>query len=337
VINSSFSPNIPILLGIRRELRKEKPPDQAAKVSLENLVAGLGSPPHRAGLAQPPCVSNAGWRPLRGAPDADLMLLYKGGKVNRNNRLRSRDGLDRRDARGGIVNSITIFFDDSGTHPESSIALAACYASTVEQWKELERNWNEAKRDAQFNKFDMVEFAAGRGEFAGWSDTKKRRVLLRLCSIINTRVEVGYAVAVRKRIYDTVIKNPFRVLCGQFHYTFAVRHCATSIADWRRKHHKAASMKYIFDQMSTNQGKGEIMTVMDAAITKSERESRTTGVPPLTGYSFESKTSSLPLQAADILAWTTLQQMHKRLSKRNINWIAQLAWQELASFRGTLD
>ena len=96
-------------------------------------------------------------------------------------------------------------------------------------------------------------------------------------------------------------------------------------------------MKYVFDQMGTNHGKGEIVAVMDAAITKSEREGETTGVPPLTGYSFESKTSILPLQAADILAWTILQQMHKRLSHRKITWIAQLAWQELASFRGTLD
>jgi len=212
------------------------------------------------------------------------------------------------------VNSITIVFDDSGTHPESSVAVAACYASTVEQWKEFERNWNDAKRDAHFDIFHMAKFAASQGEFAGWSNTQKRKVLIRLCGIINTRVKVGYAVAVPKRIYDAVIQDSFRDFCGRFHYTFALRQCATRIADWRRKYHKDASMKYVFDQMGTNHGKGEIMGVMDAAITKSDREGETTGVPPLTGYSFESKTSILPLQAADILAWTILQQMHERLS-----------------------
>jgi hypothetical protein len=232
---------------------------------------------------------------------------------------------------------ITIFFDDSGTHPESSIAIAACYAAKVEQWKEFERNWNDAKRDVTFDTFHMTDFAAGHGKFAGWSDTKKRNVLTRLCGIINTRVEVGYAVAVPKRIYDAVIQEPLRAFCGQFHYTFAVRQCATRIGEWRRKHHKSASMKYIFDQMGTNQGKGEIMAVMDGAIAKSKREGKTTGVPPMTGYSFESKAAILPLQAADILAWTILQQMHKRLSKREITWIAELAWEDLASFRGTLE
>ncbi len=235
------------------------------------------------------------------------------------------------------MNFVTVFFDDSGTHPESSIAVAACYASTVEQWLEFERNWNDTKRNAHFTAFHMVDFAAGHGEFAGWSDTKKRNVLSRLCGIINTRVKVGYAVAVQKRIYDAVIPDPFRAFCGQYHYTFAVRQCATRIGEWRRKHHKSASMKYVFDRMGSNQGKGEIMTVMDIAISNSEKEAKATGISPLTGYSFESKTSILPLQAADILAWTILQQMHQRLSRRKINWIADLAWQELASFRGTLD
>jgi hypothetical protein len=233
-------------------------------------------------------------------------------------------------------NSVAIFFDDSGTHPESSIALAACYAATVEQWREFERNWDDAKRDAHFRTFHMTDFASGHGEFAGWSDTKKRNVLIRLCNIINTRVEVGHSVAVQKRVYDAVIPDQFRAFCGEFHYTFAVRHCANSIADWRKKCHKTASMKYVFDRMGTNQGRGEIMRVMDAAIAKSTAEGKTTGVPPLTGYSFESKTPRTPLQAADILAWTTLQQMHKRLSNRQPNWIAQLAWQELSSFSGTL-
>ena len=246
MINSSFSPNIPILLGIRRELRKEKPPDQAAKVSLENLVAGLGSPPHRAGLAQPPCVSNAGWRPLRGAPDADLMLLYKGGKVNRNNRLRSRDGLDRRDARGGDRELHHDIFDDSGiTLVEHSPSRLLClYGRTV---KRVRANWKRRSGTLSSTNFTWLSLPRVAGSLLD-GVTPRSAGCLRLCSIINTRVEVGYAVAVRKRIYDTVIKNPFRVLCGQFHYTFAVRHCATSIADWRRKHHKAASMKYIFDR-----------------------------------------------------------------------------------------
>jgi hypothetical protein len=242
------------------------------------------------------------------------------------------------DGKGEIVKFVTIFFDDSGTHPESSIAIGACYASTVEQWKEFTRNWDDAKRDAHFNTFHMVDFAAGHGEFAGWGDPKKRKVLIRLCNIINTRAKAGFAVAVPKKIYDAVIPDdPFRAFCGHFHYTFVVRSCATKIAEWRKNNHQSASMRYVFDRMGARQGKGEIMAVMDAAISKSEKESETTGVPPLTGYSFESKTLILPLQAADILAWTTLQQMHKRLSNRKINWIAELAWQELSSLRGTFE
>ena len=234
---------------------------------------------------------------------------------------------------------LTIQYDDSGTHPESSIAVAACYGSTVEQWKEFDRNWNEFRRDAGFEVFHMTDFAASRRAFQGWDDTKKRRVLCRACNLINTRVKAGYAAAVPKRVYDTVISRGgnLRPLCGNFHYTFAVRQCATRIADWRRQHYKTASMKYIFDQMGSNQGKGEIMAVMDAAISKSKKEGKLTGVPPLTGYSFVDKTVVLPLQAADIFAWTVLQQMHKRLSKRSLDWVAELAWEQLGAFSGPLE
>ena len=93
-------------------------------------------------------------------------------------------------------------------------------------------------------------------------------------------------------------------------------------------------MKYIFDQMGSNHGKGEIMKVMDRAISASKKEAVSTGVPPLTGYSFESKATTLPLQAADIFAWTAFQQTRKRIFGHNPGWIADLAWQHLSSFRG---
>ena len=38
-----------------------------------------------------------------------------------------------------------------------------------------------------------------------------------------------------------------------------------------------------------------------------------------------------------MFAWTVLQQMHKRLSKRSLDWVAELAWEQLSSFSGTLE
>ncbi len=228
---------------------------------------------------------------------------------------------------------ITVHFDDSGTHLESPIAIAACYAAKVERWKKFERNWNKAKKKFGFETFHMAEFAANKGEFEGWGDSKKRKVVKRLCRIINNSVEFGFAVAVPKRVYDEVIKGPFRKhFVGDFHYTFAVRACADHLGRWRSASRSDSSMKYIFDQMGSNHGKGEIMKVMDNAIATSKIEAKKTGVAVLTGYAFESKVATLPLQASDIFAWTVFRQTQKAFFKKDPGWMADLAWQHISSF-----
>jgi hypothetical protein len=228
---------------------------------------------------------------------------------------------------GGQMAFVTVHYDDSGTHPESSIALAACWVSTVDQWKDFERNWEELKQDEGFDTFHMTDFAAGEKKFAGWSDDKKRRVLRRVCTIINTRVRVGYVASVTKKDYDEIITGRFRSYAGKYHYSFAVRTCAGFVAGWRKKYEQKSSMKYVFDQMG--KGKGEIMAVLDAAIKQSKRESAVTGVPPLTGYGFEDKKLICPLQASDVAAWTSFQMFQHYVANRlptKTHWIAELAF-----------
>jgi hypothetical protein len=225
---------------------------------------------------------------------------------------------------------VTVHYDDSGTHRESSIALAACWVSTVDQWKEFERNWQELKQDEGFDVFHMADFAAGEKQFTGWNDDKKRRVLRRVCSIIKTRVRIGFVASVSKKDYDELITGRFRSYAGKYHYSFAVRTCAGFVSRWRQQYEQNASMKYIFDQMG--KGKGEIMAVLDSAIKQSKRESVVTGVPPLTGYGFEDKKLIVPLQASDVAAWTSFQMMQCFVAKRpptRTQWIAKLAYDQL--------
>jgi hypothetical protein len=236
------------------------------------------------------------------------------------------------DRSGGHMAFVTVHYDDSGTHKESGIALAACWVGTVDQWKEFDRNWEDLKSDEGFQVFHMADFAAGEKEFTGWSDAKKKRVLHKVCTIINTRVRAGFAASVTKKDYDDLITGRFRSYAGRYHYSFAVRTCAGFVSKWRKKYQQDSSMKYIFDQMG--KGKGEIMAVLDAAIKTSKRESQHTGVPPLTGYSFEDKKLIVPLQAADVAAWTVYQMMQRHVAQRQptrTQWIAEMAYSMLHS------
>src|SRR5262249_50204962 len=128
-----------------------------------------------------------------------------------------------------------------------------------------------------------------------------------------------------------------RQYCGDFHYTFAFRQCAGRVALHRKKHHKDSSMRYIFDWMAKSDAKKEISSVMDTALVEAEAESKVTGVLPLAGYSFEKKSVIVPLQAADILAWTIYQQMHKILTSKPTRWEADVAYDLLKHSRCPLD
>jgi hypothetical protein len=196
--------------------------------------------------------------------------------------------------------TFSLYFDDSGTHPESDVAIAACYIGRLESWERLVDDWKLARQVEAFTVFGMADILGGKNEFRGWGEARRDRLIRRLITITRCRADIGVAVAVPKVAYDKVIQGKIRDRFGKFHYTFAVRSCLTQIKGWRERHGITAPIQYVFDQMS--EGKGEITAALDyhigtgrAALSGLERG----------GYSFRSKRGSEPLQAADILAHET--------------------------------
>jgi hypothetical protein len=55
--------------------------------------------------------------------------------------------------RNSLMVMFTLYFDDSGTHAKSEVAVAGCYIATVEQWSEFKRNWQEANVREHFGTF----------------------------------------------------------------------------------------------------------------------------------------------------------------------------------------
>ncbi|HTA60503.1 MAG TPA: hypothetical protein VK805_20285 [Candidatus Baltobacteraceae bacterium] len=192
------------------------------------------------------------------------------------------------------------YFDDSGTHLESDVAIAACYIGTLDRWKCLSDDWDAAKNAEGFTVFGMADILGGKGEFRGWKEYKRDRLIRRLITNIRCRASIGISISVPKVAYDKTIQGKIRGRFGKFHYTFAVRSCLTQIKGWRERHGITTPMQYVFD--ITSQGKGEIIEALEYHIS--------TGRASLSGlesggYSFQSKKGLPPLQAADILAHET--------------------------------
>jgi hypothetical protein len=205
----------------------------------------------------------------------------------------------------------TAFFDDSGTHATSEIAIAACYVSTIGGWKGFVQAWDDVRLQEDFDVFHMARFTAPPGQnkkpFCDWDKAKKERVYGRLARIINENKRAGIAVAVPKLAYDQAPES-FRAKWGHEHYTFAVRMCLSRIADWREKSLITLPMQYIFDwEMQGSDKRREISDIWSAM---HELLAQRLGTDKA-GYEFQHKEQLKPLQAADILAWQMNNHMRK--------------------------
>ena len=63
----------------------------------------------------------------------------------------------------------TAYFDESGTHGDSSNVVMGGYIAEVVQWTEFAREWSRMKAEEDVEIFHRVEMEHFRGEFENWS------------------------------------------------------------------------------------------------------------------------------------------------------------------------
>jgi hypothetical protein len=209
-----------------------------------------------------------------------------------------------------LMAMFTLYCDDSGTHAQSDVAVAACYIAPVEQWAEFKRNWDEANSREQFGTFHMADFVARKEQFRSpdWNDSVKRdRTIKALINIIRTRIQVGFAAVVVKSAYDEIIRNgEFADKFEKNHYAFAVRLCTVMVDRWRAQHRYTAPIQYVFDRMS--KGRAHIDAIFDTLLLGGDLAFNRYGVFR-DCWSFQDKSQLVQLQAADIWAWENYRYM----------------------------
>lgn len=201
------------------------------------------------------------------------------------------------------------YFDDSGTHPDSELAVAACYVSTERGWREFSKEWDRICCQEGFSAFHMVDFAAAhdptKKPFADWPLEKRNRVYNALAKTINLNKRAGFAIAIPKEPFDRLVPTapePVRIKFGEHHYTYAVRTLMLMVAKWRKSSGIVLPVRYFFDTESDPALRKEIAIVWEHDEQR-EKWGFLFGIEKRDGYAFESRKVSKPLQAADILAW----------------------------------
>jgi hypothetical protein len=198
-----------------------------------------------------------------------------------------------------------IYWDDSGTHDSSPIAVAACYVADSSQWTHFARNWDDARKEEGFDWFHMKDFMAKpekqKDPFCNWDRTKKNHVYSRLASIINTRTRMGFGFGVPVPAFDKYAPEHFkREICPDA-FTFAVSCTMSLVSDWYSAYGQGKAIQYVFEDRP---GMGKVKQIWDL-LKEAPVISESLGAKPNApdGFSFQNPRYFKPLQAADMLAW----------------------------------
>lgn len=207
-----------------------------------------------------------------------------------------------------------VYFDDSGTDNGTPVAVAACYVAKQNQWDEFVRNWNDVSTEEEFEMFHMAEFVAkpemGHEPFCHWDNTKKSRVYAKLASIINTRVQKGFAIAILKKPFDEFVFDEFKQY-AENHYVWAAKSVMGFLDTWRQRYSISEPMQYVFESGSL--GQHQLERVWSDCL-KHPGSMAKYGIVQ-DGVHFQSKKLFKPLQAADILAWQMQNHMRRTVTQ----------------------
>src|SRR5229473_8546843 len=98
-------------------------------------------------------------------------------------------------AKDGLMAILAGYFDDSGTHKESTFVVVSGGVASVQQWTKLSSEWESAIRPWNLSRgyFHMADFVSGFNDYTGWSETQKKQRLHQLIQIVceHVRVLVG--------------------------------------------------------------------------------------------------------------------------------------------------
>jgi hypothetical protein len=207
------------------------------------------------------------------------------------------------------VATLAVYFDDSGTHDSSKIAVAAGYVSTVDNWVEFSRAWQKLLADETslpvnpfgLRIFHMTDFENSATDpsspFYGWAREQKGAFMAEATATINTvagpgrgaGIVIGVMVDDLQRMLD--FERPTRP------YTFALLEAMKCVERWADENNHREPILYYFDKVPRHAG--QTITIMEDM----ERELDLSTRFRFAEWSWSSKDRHSELQAADVLAY----------------------------------
>jgi hypothetical protein len=233
----------------------------------------------------------------------------------------------------GLLSSFTIYADDSGTDPQSKVAISCCLIVPSRRIIALEAEWAALKEKESFSCFHASEFSARnrKSEFADWDEAKHTRVFARAREITKKFGVKCYSFAVHKQDYDEVMPAQFREFFKD-HYTWAVYYAIRLCARWRSAKKIVDPFEWMFDYMKPSDIKRkEVERTMEMA----EDMAIFNGRPgEYKNFSFRERCDYSGLQCVDLLAWSCYQMALRAFTKKPYYSDAEIACKDFDEHMG---
>ena len=192
------------------------------------------------------------------------------------------------------------FVDDSRENP---VFLLGGYVAPAEMWAVFSERWREVLEiPPRLNYLKMKEACACRGEFEGWSEQRRDERLTLLHDVIEECASAAFVLAFDSNKFKKAFAPLGKLGKKNLNpYYFATSRLMVSLAQSQEELGLQGPIKFIFDDQLTEER--HVVEAWDWAWTVAKPDPPNLrdiigGAP-----SFEDDKRSLPLQAADMIAW----------------------------------
>ncbi|WP_316207579.1 DUF3800 domain-containing protein [Bradyrhizobium sp. SZCCHNR3118] len=196
---------------------------------------------------------------------------------------------------------LTAYFDDSGTHGNSDVVLWSGLFGNGFQWEHFNNLWAAKLKDPSptkdpLKRFHMAECYASDGDFLRWSRTATDFLVHELVDIIIKCGLYADAAAISRNDWDDLVKGDLRVTLGDAE-GYSLRMAFVRASKWARKMGET-ELAFVFDRRQEREREGKRIYQLFDSFSKIEP----TAVKPVS-FVFSDSYNTLPLQAADLVAW----------------------------------
>lgn len=193
--------------------------------------------------------------------------------------------------------AVEVYLDESGTHAGSKVLCVAGYLFDSEAAQALAAEWQQWLDFYNLPYFHMTDCAQGAKHFKGWSNRRRNKTKWKFIRLANRFSWTGFATTLIPSEYSDFPEQLY-VLPGLSPYSLCLQSCIANVAlHWVKNTQFTGKISYFFESGHKDQAEADRLMralIADQHVSESLRYG---------SHQFVTKTSAIPVQAADLLAW----------------------------------